>query len=82
MQHYLQVGGGKDGLSYPAADDAETVEWPVAITDKETYTRSTFSVGDVSTYIFIHESLTQEQAFKRIIEHYKAWCVNMPSGRL
>jgi hypothetical protein len=81
MQNYLRIGGGKDGLSYPAADDAETVEWPVAITDRETYTRSTLSVGDVSVTIYIHESLTPEQAFNRIIEHYKAWAVNMPGGR-
>jgi hypothetical protein len=81
MQYYLHIGGDKDGLSYPAADDAETVEWPVAITEKEVYARSTLSVGDVSTYIFIHESLTPEQAFNRIIEHYKAWCVNQPGGR-
>jgi hypothetical protein len=48
---------------------------------EEVYTRSTLSVGDASTYIFIHESLTPQQAFKRIIEHYKAWSVNMPGGR-
>jgi hypothetical protein len=35
MQHYLHIGGGKDGLSYPADDDAETVEWPVAIMGKK-----------------------------------------------
>jgi hypothetical protein len=81
MQHYLHISGGKDGLSYPAVDDAETEEWPVAITDEETYTRSTLSVGDVSTYIFIRKSLTPEQTFNRIIEHYKAWAVNMPGGR-
>jgi hypothetical protein len=49
--------------------------------DKETYTRSTLSVGDVSITIYIHESLTPEQALNRLVEHYKAWCVNMPGGR-
>jgi hypothetical protein len=81
MQYYLHIGGGKDGLNYPAADDAETVEWPVAITGRETYIHSTLSVGDVSTYIYIHELLTQEQALNKLVEYYKAWAVNMPGGR-
>jgi hypothetical protein len=27
------IGGGKDGLSYPAADGAETMHWPGGVTD-------------------------------------------------
>ena len=81
MQYYLHVGGGKDGMSYPAADDAETVQWPVAVTDRETYIRSTLSVGVVSVAIYLHSSLTPEQALIRLVEHYKAWRVNRPGGR-
>jgi len=50
-------------------------------TDKETYTRSTLSVGDASIVVYIHESLTPEEVINRLVGHYKAWCVNMPSGR-
>ena len=42
---------------------------------------STLSVGDVSTTIYLHKSLTPEQALKRLVESYKAWCVNRPGGR-
>ena len=45
MQNYLHIGGGKDSLSYPAPDDAETVTWPHAITDKETYNRTTLDAS-------------------------------------
>src|SRR5262245_61307701 len=34
MQNYLHIGGSKDGLSFPVPDDAESVTWPVAVTDK------------------------------------------------
>ena len=81
MQHCLHIGGGKVGLSYPVPDGAETVTWPVAVTDKETYNRSTLAVGDVSVVVFIHESTTPEQVVNRLVEHYKAWCVNRPGGR-
>jgi hypothetical protein len=81
MQHYLHIGGDKDSLSFPVPDGAETVQWPVGVTDKETYNRSTLSVRDVSITIYIHESLTPEQALYRVVEHYKAWAVNMPGGR-
>jgi len=54
---------------------------PVGVTDKETYIRETLAVGDVSTTVYIHESLTPEQALNRLVAHYKAWCVNMPGGR-
>lgn len=75
------IGGDKDSLSYPVADGAETVTWPLGITGRETYTRSTLAVGAVSITIYIHESLTPEQVLNRLVEHYKAWCVNMPGGR-
>jgi hypothetical protein len=81
MQHYLHIGGGKDSLSFPAADGAETVTWPVGVTDKETYHCSTLSLGDVSVTVYVHESLPPEQALNLLVEHYRAWCVNRPGGR-
>jgi hypothetical protein len=80
MQSYLCIGGHHDGLIYPAHADAETVTWPVGVTEKETHNRSTLSLGDVSTTVYVHESLTPEQALSRLIEDYKAWCVNRPGG--
>jgi len=82
MKHYLHIGGDKDSLSFPAADGAETVQWQLGVTGKESYNRSTLSVGDVSVTIYIHESLTPQQALNRLVEHYKAWSVNQPGGRL
>lgn len=81
MQSYLFIGGDNHGLRCPAADDAETVTWPVSVTGKETYTRHSLSVGDVSTAIYIHESLAPEQALSRLVGHYEAWVVNRPGGR-
>jgi hypothetical protein len=81
MQPCLHIGGDKDSLSFPAADCEETLQWPVGVTDKETYNRSTLAVGDVSVAIYIHENLTPEQALNRLVEYYKAWAVNMPGGR-
>jgi hypothetical protein len=81
MQHYLHIGGDKDSLSSPAPDDAESLQWQPGLTGKETYVRSTLSVGDVSITIYIHESLTPEQALNKLVEHYKAGAVNMPGGR-
>jgi len=80
MQHYLHIGGDKDSLSYPAQDGAETVQWQLGVTDKETYNRSTLSVGGVSITIYIHESLTSQQALNKLAEHYKAWCDNRPGA--
>jgi len=80
MQYYLHIGG-KDSLSFPAPDDPESMQWLLGLTDKETYNRSTLSVGDVSITIYLHESLTPEQALNRLVEHYKAWAVNQPGGR-
>ena len=81
MENYLHVGGDKDGLCYPAADDAETAQCPTVVTGQETYTRSTLSLGDASIVVYVHESLTREQALDRLVAHYKAWAVNRPGGR-
>jgi hypothetical protein len=81
MQSYLFIGGPHDGLNFPVTDDVESVKLPVAVTDKAAYVRSTLSVGDVSVTIYLHSSLTPEQALNRLVEHYKAWCVNRPGGR-
>jgi len=80
-QPCLHIGGNIDSLSYPVSDGAETVTWPIAVTDKETYNRSTLSVGDVSITVYLHESLTSEQALNRLVESYKVWAVNQPGGR-
>jgi hypothetical protein len=82
IQSYLCIGGNHDGLNYPAHAGAETIEWPIGITGRETYKRSTLSVGDVSIMIYIQESMTPEQTLNRLVEHYRAWCVNRPGGRL
>jgi len=81
MECYLFIGGPHDGLSYPAADDAEFVQWPVGDTDSDVYARETLSVGNAYTTIFRYESLTPEQVVVRLVHHYKAWCVNRPGGR-
>jgi hypothetical protein len=81
MQSYLFIGGPHDGLSFPVTDDIESVKLPPGVTDKVAYVRSTLSVGDVSVTIYLHSSLTLEQALNRLVEHYKAWCMNRPGGR-
>jgi len=58
------------------------VQLPVSVTGKDTYIRDTLSVGDVSITFYRHESLTQDQVLDRLVEHYKAWAVNRPGGRL
>lgn len=55
--------------------------WPVGATDKETYRLFTLTLGDMAVTIYIHESLTPEQALKRLVESYKAWAMNQPGGR-
>ena len=81
MQSYLYIGGNQDSLSVPTPDGAESVQTPIGVTGRETYTRSTLSVGDVSVTIYIHESLTSEEVINRLVGHYKAWAVNQPGGR-
>ena len=81
MQNCLHIGGDKDSLSYPVADDVEFVQWPVGVTDSEVYARETLSVGEASIVIFRHESLTPEKVLSRLVHHYKAWTANKPGGR-
>jgi hypothetical protein len=72
MQSYFFIGGVHDGLSFPVADDADFVQWPVGVTDSETYARESLSVGDAFIDIFRHESLTPEEVLAGLVEHYKA----------
>ena len=81
MQSYLFIGGAHDGLSFPVTDDIDSVKLPVGVTGSKVYIRDILSVGDASIVIYRHESLTQEQVLDRLVEHYKAWCVNRPGGR-
>ena len=81
MQSYLFIGGAHDGMSFPVADDADFVQWPVGVTDSEVYARESLSVGDAFIDIFRHESLTLEQVLNRLVEYYRAWCVSRPGGR-
>lgn len=82
MESYIFIGGGDDGLNYPAAAAApERLQMPSGITSRETYTRLALSFGDVSTMVYVHESLTPEQALNLLVEHYRAWAVNRPGGR-
>jgi hypothetical protein len=79
-QPCLFIGGNDDGLTNPVPDGAETLQWPVGITGRETDNRQTMSLGDMSVSVFVHESLTAEHALNLLVEHYKAWCVNRPGG--
>ena len=81
MQPCLLIGGSHDSISYPAHADAETIYLPVGVTCREEYNRSALSVGDVSITVYLHKSLTPQQALNKLVKHYKAWCVNMPGGR-
>jgi len=81
MQSYLYNGGGKDGISVPTPDSAESVQLPVVITGRETYKRATLTVDAEAITVYIHESLTPAQALDLLVKHYKAWCVNRPSRR-
>ena len=81
MQSYLCIGGNHDGLNYPAHADAETIQWPLAVTGREIYIRETLALGDVSTTVYVHESMTPEEVLSRLVEHYRAWYVNQPGGR-
>ena len=81
MESYLCIGGNHDGLDIPAHAAAESVQIPVGVTGKEAYHRSTLSVEDAPITIYIHESMTPEQALNRLVEYYQAWAVNMPGGR-
>jgi hypothetical protein len=82
MQSHLFIGGAHDGLTFPVADDADFVQWPVGATGSEVYARESLSVGDAFIDIFRHKSLTLEEVLNRLVEYYKAWAVNQSSGRL
>jgi hypothetical protein len=81
MRSYLFIGGGKDGLRIPLADEPNTTQPPARVTEKETYVRETLSVSDTSIYIYRHESLTPAQVLNLLIESYKTWTVNRAGGR-
>jgi hypothetical protein len=81
MQSYLFVGGGKDGLNFPVADDQDVVQLPAGITGKENYLRDTLTVSDVSVTFYRHESLTSAQVLDQLITHYMAWAVKRAGGR-
>src|SRR5262245_17822001 len=68
MQSYLFISGYQDGLSFPVADYADFVQWPIGVTDSETYARESLSVGDAFIDIFRHERLTPGEVFARILE--------------
>jgi hypothetical protein len=72
MRSYLFIGGGKDGLRIPLADEPDTVQLPAGATEKEAYVRETLSVGNASICIYRHEGLTPEQVLNLLIESYKA----------
>jgi len=80
MQTYFFIGGNQDGIDVPVSPDLDTVTLPRGVTGKETYIRSTLSEGGMSATIYIHESLTSVQVLDRLIDHYKAWTVNLPGG--
>jgi hypothetical protein len=82
MQSYLFIGGPHDGLSFPVTDDIESVKLPSGVASSRIYTRDTLGVGDAAITIYRHESLTPEEVLARLVEHYKAWCVNRPGARL
>ena len=83
MQSRLFIGGAHDGQNIPVADDMEFKQLPVGATGRETYIRDTLAVGAHASFTFYrHEKLTPEQVLDLLVKHYKAWCVNRPSGRL
>jgi hypothetical protein len=82
MQGYLLIGGSHDSLNYPAHADAESIYLPVGVTGREEYNRSTLTLGGVSITVYLHKSLTTEQALNRLVESYQAWAVNQPGSRL
>jgi hypothetical protein len=81
MQSCIRIGGNQDSLNIPTPDGAESVQPPSGVTGPAPYTRSTLSVGEVAITIYIHESLMPEEVINRLVDHYKAWCVNQPGGR-
>lgn len=81
MQSYIFIGGGNDSLNFPVADDIESIQLPVGVTDRETYIRDTISVGDASITVYRHESLTPEEVLNQLVGHYKRSPVRWPPRR-
>ena len=81
MQSYLFIGGAHDGMSFPVTDDIDSVKLPPGVIGSRVYIRDKLGVGDAAITIYRHESLAPEQVLNRLVEHYKAWCVNRPGGR-
>jgi len=81
MKSYLLIGGNWDGLNVPVAHDRDFIQLTKGTADKATYFRETLSVASASVVVYRHDSLTPEQALKRIVAHYKAWSANRPGGR-
>ena len=81
MQTYLFIGGNQDGLNIPVADNMDAIELPAGVTSSEGYIRNSLSFGRAFVAVYRHESLTSKQVLDRLVEYYKAWCVNMPGGR-
>jgi len=52
MESHLFIGGAHDGLNMPVVDGLDAVRLPVSVTDRETYIRSTVTVGDASVAIY------------------------------
>ena len=53
MQTYLFIVGGHDGLNYPAsAADPEQLQLAVGIMGRETYSRATLNLADVSVAVY------------------------------
>jgi hypothetical protein len=80
MIHCARVGS-KNKSRVITPDGADSMQLPSGVTDKETYTRETLSVGGAAITIYRHERLTPERVLNRLVEHYKAWAVNQPGGR-
>jgi hypothetical protein len=81
MQSHLFIGGHMDGMNAPVPPEQESIHLPIGFGEKENYVRDAITVGDASIAIFRHESLTSEQALKKVMKYYKAWAANQPGGR-
>jgi hypothetical protein len=75
MQNYLFIGGGKDGQSLPAPDDAESVQL-----SQETYIRDSLAVGAFASITFYrYEELKPEEILDLLVKHHGAWVYLQPT---
>jgi hypothetical protein len=75
MQSYLFIGGGKDGLSIPAPDDAESVQL-----SRETYIRDSIAIGVFASITFYrYEELSPEEVLDLLVKHHGAWAYLQPA---